>query len=283
MFFAEIEKIAAIPARPFEFYTAEILWNDPHISKHMLALHLEENTELASRKKSFIERSVAWMASLFPVGPSFRIADFGCGPGLYTTLFAERGACVTGIDFSERSIGYARETALSKGLDIDYRLGNYLFLEGLPENSFDLVTMIYCDFCALSPEQRKILLRRFFSLLTSGGAVILDVFSMKAFEERREDMEWGYRLMNGFWSPEPYYGFRNTVVYREERVVLDKYDIVEEHRVFQVYNWLQYFDKKDLRREFESENFVIEAFYGDVEGSPEDAGASQIAVIARKK
>ena len=73
MLFTELGKIAAIPAIPFAFYTAENLWNDPHISKHMLALHLEENTELASRKKSFIERSVAWMASLFPFGPSFRL------------------------------------------------------------------------------------------------------------------------------------------------------------------------------------------------------------------
>ncbi len=283
MLFAEMERIAAIPATPFAFYTAETLWNDPYISKHMLALHLEENTELASRNRSFIERSVAWMSSLFSFGPSFQIADFGCGPGLYTTLFAERGACVTGIDFSERSINYARETALSKGLDIDYRFGNYLFLEGLQENYFNLITMIYCDFCALSPEQRKKLLRRFFSLLVPGGTVILDVFSMKSFGDREEGTEWGYRFMDGFWSSGPYYGFRNTVVYKEERVVLDKYDIVEPHGTFQVYNWLQYFDKANLRRELESENFVIETFYGDVEGSTEDSGASQIAVIARKK
>jgi 2-polyprenyl-3-methyl-5-hydroxy-6-metoxy-1,4-benzoquinol methylase len=38
------------------------------------------------------------------VDESTEIADFGCGPGLYTEKLAERGATVTGIDFSENSI-----------------------------------------------------------------------------------------------------------------------------------------------------------------------------------
>ena len=47
-----------------------------------------------------------------------RVIDFGCGPGLYATRLAQKGAFVTGIDFSENSINYARTAAMEKGLSI---------------------------------------------------------------------------------------------------------------------------------------------------------------------
>ena len=93
---------------PFEFYTADQLWADSHTSKHMLEFHLNESIDVSSRNKEFIGRSVDWVVSHFNVGSNSRIADFGCGPGLYTTPLAEKGADVTGIDFSERSIRYAK-------------------------------------------------------------------------------------------------------------------------------------------------------------------------------
>lgn len=53
------ELLRKIDKKPlaYEFYTTPELWCDPYISKQMLILHLSEDTELASRKKIFIERS----------------------------------------------------------------------------------------------------------------------------------------------------------------------------------------------------------------------------------
>ena len=45
------------------------------------------------------------------MGSNTEIADYGCGPGLYATKMAQRGAIVTGIDFSENSISYAKKLA----------------------------------------------------------------------------------------------------------------------------------------------------------------------------
>ena len=106
----ELKKIDRIP-RPFEFYTAETLWADDHISKQMLAFHLDDNSEPASRPKAFIDCSVSWLKSRFNIGPGVKIADFGCGPGLYTTRFARLGAEVTGIDFSARLINLGTQMA----------------------------------------------------------------------------------------------------------------------------------------------------------------------------
>ncbi|MDM8536008.1 class I SAM-dependent methyltransferase [Desulfobacterales bacterium HSG17] len=163
--FKKLEEINCRP-KPYEFYTAETLWNDPHTSKQMLDCHLNESIDLSSRNADFIDRSSGWIVSKFNIGKDTAVADFGCGPGLYTTRFAMENADVTGIDFSERSIKYARETAKSRGLNIDYIFQNYLEFE--TKKRFDLITMIMCDFCALSPEQRKKLLCIFNKILNPG-------------------------------------------------------------------------------------------------------------------
>lgn len=57
--------------------------------KQMLEYHLNQSIDASSRNKGFIERSVEWMVSRFEVDKNSEIADFGCGPGLYTNMLAE--------------------------------------------------------------------------------------------------------------------------------------------------------------------------------------------------
>jgi len=117
--FEKIENINTRP-EPFEFYTASDLWTDEHTSEKMLNFHLKEDIDVSSRNAEFIDRSVEWVASAFKIGAETKIADFGCGPGLYATRLAQIQAEVTGIDFSQRSIQYAQEVATREGLSIHY-------------------------------------------------------------------------------------------------------------------------------------------------------------------
>ena len=89
--FKELKEINSRPA-PFEFYTADELWTNEHTSKQMLAYHLNEAIDVSSRNRNFIESSVEWVVSHFGVDEYTEIADFGCGPGLYTGLLAKTGA-----------------------------------------------------------------------------------------------------------------------------------------------------------------------------------------------
>jgi len=277
--FKELEEINSRPA-PFQFYTADELWTNEHTSKKMLEYHINPLIDVSSRNKSFIERSVEWIDSHFGVDDKIEIADFGCGPGLYTTRMAERGAIVTGIDFSENSLKYAKQTADTRGLRIDYVHANYLNFE--TSKSFDLITMIMCDFCALSPGQREIMFSKFSSLLKPGGSVLLDVYSLNSFNQKEESATYELNQLNGFWSPEDYYCFLNTFKYEEEKVVLDKYTIIEESRKRVIYNWLQYFSKDSLQDEFERHGFKVEEIYSDVTGTPFDHESPEIAVVARE-
>ena len=277
--FEELESVNARP-KPFEFYAASDLWTDEHTSAMMLSFHLNEDVDVSSRNVEFIDRSVEWLASRFSVGPGTRIADFGCGPGLYAQRLAQRRAGVTGIDFSRRSIQYAQEVAARDGLSVRYVHQNYLEFE--TDERFHLILMIMCDFCALSPIQRREMLGKFHALLETGGSVVLDVYSLTAFAQREETAVYEANLLNGFWSPDKYYGFLNTFKYEEEKVVLDKYTVVEPARTRTVYNWLQYFSPETLTDEFSACGFTVEGLYSDVAGTPIVSEAGEFAVVARK-
>jgi len=277
--FRELEQISQ-RAKPFEFCTAADLWTDEHTSKRMLAYHLNAEIDVSSRKGEFIARSVSWIASHFDIGPGVKIGDFGCGPGLYAARLAKLGARVTGIDFSQRSIEYAQNVAAEAGLSIQYVKQDYLDFE--TEDRFDLILMIMCDFCALSPTQRRQMLTRFHRSLLPDGALLLDVYSLAAFEQREEASSYAPDLLDGFWSPKKYYGFLNTFRYEKEKVVLDKYTLVEAERTRVVYNWLQYFSPDSLKREFKESGFTVESIHEDVAGTPFDKTASEFAVVGRK-
>jgi len=277
--FKELKEINSRPS-PFQFYTADELWTNEHTSKQMLEYHLNESIDVSSRNKIFIESSVEWIVSHFGVDNKTEIADFGCGPGLYTTRLSKRGAIVTGIDFSESSLKYAKQAADKEGLKINYVHANYLEFE--TSKSFDLITMIMCDFCALSPEQRKIILSKFSSLLKPGGSVLIDVYSLNSYNQKEESATYELNQLNGFWSPEDYYCFVNTFKYDKENVILDKYTIIEESRKRIVYNWLQYFSKDSLQNEFEENGFKVEGMYSDVAGTTFNHESVEIAIVANK-
>lgn len=249
--YTELKKLSERP-EVFSVYSAETLWTDPHLASQMVQTHLSQDTALASRPIEAIDRVVDWIDQSFKLdGRS--ACDLGCGPGLYANRYVERGANVHGLDFSRSSISYARKHAPLKGGAVTYQVADYL-KDPLPEQQ-DLVTLIYCDLCPLSPVQRSTLLAKVLQALTPGGKFIFDVFSMRAFEAVDEGASFERNLMNGFWSADDYFAFRHTFRYDHEAVSLDRFTIIEENRTWDVHNWLKYFSQDEIHRELKQAGF----------------------------
>lgn len=278
--FLELENINTKPPL-FSHYTAETLWTNPHTAQKMLAYHLSD-FDIASRNSAFIAESVKWIRSHFKLGEKHRVCDFGCGPGLYANALAKAGVGeIEGVDFSAHSIAYAQKIANSERLkNVQYHVQNYL--EFSPNIAYDLVIMIMCDFCALSPKQRKSMLLKWHDKLAKDGCILIDLYSLRAFSKRAPQAVYEKNQLDGFWSVEEYYGFVNTFVYEKEKVVLDKYTIITSHETKEVFNWLQYFDLESISAEFAACGFVIEEVYDDVAGTPYTGEHTEFAVVARK-
>jgi SAM-dependent methyltransferase len=244
----------------------------------MLRYHLDPSVEAASRSAEVIGASVAWIATRFDLTAGTQVVDLGCGPGLYANALARSGTAVTGVDFSPRSIAHAREAARRDGLSTAYVEADYL--TWTPEHRFDLALMIYCDYGAMAPLQRGQLLGRVRDLLEPGGAFLLDVSSLAALADLEEVAAYAPMLMDGFWSPNPYFGFMNTFVYPDERVSVDRYEIVEADRTRTFCNWVQYYDPESLAAELGAAGFTVAEVLGDVAGAPYDPAGAEFAVVA---
>jgi SAM-dependent methyltransferase len=268
------------PPAPFSRYTTDRLWTDPHIGRQMLAFHLNPDVDAASRRPAAIDALVGWLDERFGLIGQ-RVLDLGCGPGLYAERIARRGARVTGFDFSAVSIGHARASAKAAGLDIDYVVGDY-HADPLP-GPVDLAILIYGDYCAMSPAQRRAFLAKVKTSLAPGGCFVFDVYSPGQFAALGEALEFGHRLMGGFWAEGDYFGFRKSFRYEDERISLDRYLIVAPDRQFEIYNWMQYFDPAGIARELAEAGFEVDDCLDIGTGAPWVESAAPFAVVARPR
>lgn len=263
----------------FATMTTVEMWSDPHISERMLRAHLDPTTDAASRRPETIDRQVAWLASRFGLARGRSVLDLGCGPGLYAARLARIGARVVGVDVSGRSLEYARAVASEENLAIRYIEADYMELPDV--GRYDLVTLIWCDYGAMSPDQRVRFLRTVSSSIEPDGRLVLDVFARAAFGGPEEVIELGRNLMGGFWAPKPYFGFHTSHRWNDEFVTLDRYDVITatDHRTF--YSWTSYFDEASLTTELQAAGFEVEDVIGDFAGSEPAATQRELAVVAR--
>ena len=263
--------------QPFSRYTAKELWTRPHLARQMLQYHLNQETELASRRFETIDQIVSWIDSQLGLFGK-RVCDLGCGPGLYTQRFAARGADVNGVDFSAHSLEYARLKAKENKQSISYTQADYLS-DDLPVG-FDIVTLIYTDYSVLSPTQRASLLGRIRKMLKPGGRLVMDVAGMGSLANKEECTLIESNLMNGFWAEGDYVGIQRSFVYPDECLSVDRYVIVEPAGTWQVFNWFQYFTPAGLQKELGSAGFAVERMFGGLRGEPLQDDGDFIGVIA---
>lgn len=265
---------------PFSKYTVKELWTRPHLSRQMLNHHLDQSSDLASWKLSSIERVVDWIDSQFELTNN-NLCDLGCGPGLYATRFAKKGAKVTGVDFPSHSIEYARSQSDGAKSANNYLIADYLTGE-LPK-PFDIVTLIFCNYCALSPLQRRTLLSRIFEMLAPDGHLVMDVLAANALKQKTEKTIIEEKLMNGFWAETDYIGIQHSFVYPESRLSLDRYLIIEPNETWEILNWLQHFSLPGIESELKQAGFEITKVAAALTGEALTTDSDVIGIIARKK
>jgi len=252
----------------------EAFWDDEHISKGMLDAHLNPDWDAASRKHSYIDCSAQWLSSIIPA--QGKILDLGCGPGLYTKRLSGAGYDVTGMDFSRRSIEYAK----SQDVKTEYIYQNYLELDYT--DTFDAVTLIYCDFAALTPDERQTLIHRVYQALKPGGLFIFDVFMDVHFKSKANKTSWSFCNNGGFWSSEPHICLDATYLYENNTIAVDQHIVVTSDAIKEYLVWDTVYTVQRLTDEISPSGFKVSGVFDDVCGNPH-AGESETLCFVLKR
>jgi len=210
------------------------MWTDPYIHQFLLSAHLDPLTDLASRKTVNINKTIDWIFHEYS-GESLKILDLGCGPGLYTEKFASLGHQVTGIDFSNKSLEYARKSAIKNNLTISYIEADYCIYDF--ETGYDVIDLIFCDFGVLTRDMQKILLKKCYNALNKNGVLIIDAYNLRIIENREIETQSTVVEDSGFWRDHPYTCISNSFHYPVEQAFLDQYVILDtETAIYRFYN-----------------------------------------------
>jgi SAM-dependent methyltransferase len=274
-----INNIIEYLERPEIYKQSDVnFWNDKHVSKQMLQAHLDPLYEGASRNIDFIESSVKWIQETIPSSTHHKLLDIGCGPGIYAERFAMAGYQVTGIDFSERSIEYAQNSAKKHGLEIMYKYQDYLKLD--INSIFDFATLIYCDYGALSTLNRQVIMQNIYRALKPGGKFLLDVFSMVKYDIFQEAQTWDICPGGGFWNAEKYLVLNGSYKYQDNATLEQVVVITDVIRTY--YIWTCYFSKENLSKEAQEAGFKMVGIFSDVAGNPYTKDSPTIAILLEK-
>jgi SAM-dependent methyltransferase len=179
-----------------------IPWNDPEFSERMLAEHLSQEHDLASRKSSTIDEHVEWIFSTVLDGRPGRLLDLGCGPGLYVHRLTAKGCECVGVDFSPASTRHARETAAANDLPcrfIDADVREAAFGDG-----FDLVMMIYGQFNVFQRDRAVEILAKAYAALQPGGRLLLELQAAEQIKKGGEAGPSWYSAASGLFSSQPH-------------------------------------------------------------------------------
>jgi SAM-dependent methyltransferase len=186
------------------------------------------------------------------------------------------GYNVTGIDYSKRSIAYAK----SQDTKTEYIYKNYLMINYT--DLFDAITLINCDYGALIPNERQMLLSKVYHALKPGGLFIFDVFSEKYFKDKEEERSWTIRETSGFWSPEPHVCLGAKYFYENNTVSVDQHIVITNENIHEYLTWDTAYTVQTLKNELSPFGLETIGVFDDACGSPYSSEADILCSVAMK-
>lgn len=203
-----------------------IPWDDPGFSERMLAEHLSQEHDLASRKSGTIDGHVDWIFTKVLDSRPARVLDLGCGPGFYTARLARTGCECVGIDFSPASIRYAREIADAEpNLSCTYHHADVR--DGNFGERFDLVMMVYGQINVFPRNLALEILNNANAALKPGGALILEIQSREQLRQAGEGAASWYTARSGLFSERPHLVLQENFWHGEAGASTIRFSIID--------------------------------------------------------
>jgi len=203
----------------------KIPWHDQEFSERMLAEHLSQEHDAASRRAEIIDQHVSWIHQELLKKTPTKILDLGCGPGLYSQRLATLGHACLGIDYAPAAIEYAREQAESSDLPCRF------ILEDIREadygQGYGLVMLIFGEFNVFSVEDAKKILQKSYLSLNPKGLLLLEPHTYEAVKRLAETPSSWYSSENGLFSTKPHLVLKEAQWHADRNTAVERYFIVD--------------------------------------------------------
>lgn len=265
---------------PMFSQSQDSIWLDDHIAPKMLAAHLDSEFDGATRNSEYISQSMKWLTQKCPVQEFPKLLDLGCGPGIYAEKFCEAGYQVKGIDFSELSIAYAKNSAKEKDYAIDYQCGDYLTAD-LGKEQYDVIVLIYCDLGVFSPTDRQRIFQKVYRALKPGGRFIFDVFTPQKYAAFEEANTWQVEEDN-FWTKEKCIHLSAQKTYPGTTTYLDQHYLLYPDYFKEFFIWETVFAEEELLAELNKIGFASNEVCGDLRGRPSMVESETLCFVVEK-
>lgn len=259
----------------------KIPWDDPGFSERMLAYHLSQDHDLASRRFEVIDRHVEWIHGVLGGRPS-KILDLACGPGFYANRLARLGHSCRGIDFGPASIKYAEEHARRDGLKVEYILSDIRTADYGIEN--DLVTFIYGEFNVFKRGDIRRVLGKAYDSLKEGGVFIAEPNRYATVQREGTSPSTWYSSKGGLFSPKSHLCLTENFWDPDQETATTRYYIVdaETDRVTLHASSMVAYKREDLEKMLREAGFKDVAFHESLSGGDMDLDENLKVVTAHK-
>jgi SAM-dependent methyltransferase len=196
-------------------------FGDRAFSQRMLKEHLNQGSEFASRTASEIDRQVSFLFDKY-LTQEDKLLDLGCGPGLYTSRFAQKGVTTLGLDVSPAAIEYAKEHATSKETYQQIDLDKFHSTE-----QFDLVLLLFG--IANNLERLEELLNKLKHNLKPGGKLVFELMNLEFMKSLEQgNGTWVFHPEGGLLSEKPHYQLCRRVWLEEQKTLIDRNMVITD-------------------------------------------------------
>ncbi len=260
----------------------KIPWDDPEFSRRMLAEHLTQRHDAASRRFDRIDGHVAWIHRELLIGEPARVLDLGCGPGLYTSRLAGLGHECVGIDISPASTAFATAQAEEHGLRCSYVLEDMRTADyGV---GYGLVMLIFGEFNVFRPGDARVILEKAHAALSPGGVLLLEPHTFDAVREMGGRGAHWYSADSGVFSDEPYLCLRESFWHPGQAAATERYFVVDAATggVTRYASSMQAYTDAEYRGLLAECGFGEIAFHAAMGGGGDEGERGLVVIVARK-
>ena len=261
----------------------KIPWHEPEFSRRMLAEHLTQLHDAASRRSAKIDSHVAWIHRELLKGAPTRILDLGCGPGLYTSRLARLGHECVGIDISPASIAYATAQADEQSLHCSYAIQDMRTADF--GRGYGLVMLIFGEFNVFRRDDARAILDRAQAALCPGGVLLLEPHTFSAVREIGERAAHWYSAPSGVFSDEPYLCLRESFWHSGHAATTERYYVVDAKTggVTRYASSMQAYTDAEYRALLSDCGFGDIRFHPSMSGDASEQERGLVVMTARKR